>query len=129
MCSICKPILGTTGGIPHTESQCALKQGCFCPVCGPSTHLPRLCPKKARAIFPRAEPIEGLPPIQHPPSLIMADTNEGYMEFLKQNELSVLKKSSENKSRIEEQLKSRETPLVLVTTPVQAKKVILFRKK
>lgn len=129
MCSICKPILGNIGGIPHNETQCALKQGCFCPVCGPSTHLPRFCPKKSHAVLPRnAKPIESLPPIDHPPSLIMADTNDGYIEYLKQNGLTTSRKISENKKYVQNHLESREPPYILLNTPVEAERKIKIKR-
>jgi hypothetical protein len=114
MCKICEPILGKNT-LPHTEDTCALRQGSYCPICGTGTHFAKLCPKiahkpnsdKIKAIASdRAEPVENI--------LIMADTNDGYIEYLKQNGLPISRKIQENRIVIEEYLASRYPPIKLV---------------
>jgi hypothetical protein len=50
----------------------------------------------------------------------MADSNTGYVEYLKQNGLEIHRKQSDNKDAVAEHLLSRKTPLVLVTNQVPA---------
>jgi hypothetical protein len=117
MCSICIPILGS-GGLPHTEEMCAVKQSAYCPVCGPSTHFPSRCPKKGKPLCPRAEAIPSLTPAPLPPYIVLADTNETYVEYIKHFGLEISRKQCDNKATVADHLESRDTPTVLVNPPV-----------
>jgi hypothetical protein len=121
MCLICEPILGR-GCLPHTEETCALRQGSYCPTCGIGTHFPRFCPKKARRI--RADPIIESVPVIPQAYITISDTNEGYVEFLKQNGMTISKKFQENKDSVYEHFASRNIivrnpPVGKILCPVQ----------
>jgi hypothetical protein len=105
MCLICEPILGH-GGLPHTEETCALRQGSYCPTCGLGTHFPRFCPKKARRMraSPQTNQTNQTNQINY---IVIANTNEGYLEFLKQNNLPISKKPQENKDTVHDHFASR----------------------
>lgn len=115
MCKICEPIFGY-GGLPHTEEMCAFRQGAYCSVCGPGTHYASYCPLKPKKISDKAKPIVSVEePVETPPSILMSNTNEGYVEYLRQNGLDTSKKPQENRSRVEKHLAPR---LKLVNPPV-----------
>jgi hypothetical protein len=124
MCSICISILGKCT-IPHTESMCALKQASNCPVCGPSTHFPRFCPKRSKRQIPadaKAIPSEASEP--NPPSVFLANTHESYVEFLKSNNIKPTRKFQENKALVEIHLESRDPPCMLRNPPTARNKPV-----
>lgn len=115
MCKFCDPILGS-GGFVHTEAECPLKQGCYCPVCGPGTHFPIDCPHKPKRVSRFANAIRSdtpTPIVQK--THIMADLNTGYVEYLKQHGLEIYRKQEDNRAAIARHLMSRAPPLVLTT--------------
>jgi hypothetical protein len=118
MCSICISILGKCA-IPHTESMCALKQASNCPVCGPSTHFPRFCPRRSRRhVSDKATAIPNEASEPNPPSVFMANSNTSYIEFLKSNDIKPTRKFQENKMLVELCLESRDPPCILRNPPV-----------
>ncbi len=114
MCKFCDNILGP-GGFQHAESDCPLKQGCYCPVCGPGTHFPIHCPHKPKRASRFASAIQSdqIPPITQK-TLVMADSNSGYVEYLKQHGLEIHRKQQDNADAVAKHLMSRDDPLVLV---------------
>lgn len=117
MCDFCASILGR-GGFPHTQKDCALKQSAHCPLCGPGTHFRNACPKKGKPLAPLAKPVASLPPPKQPNHLFMADTNQGYCEYLRQNELPVERKQADNRAAVQRHLMTLDPPLLLVNPPV-----------
>lgn len=118
MCSLCETILGKCA-IPHTESMCALKQAANCPVCGPSTHFPRFCPKKSKRSIPsQIKPIPTETTEPSPPFFFMANSNQSYIEFLKSNGEKPTRKFYENKAHVEQYLESRDPPCMLRSPPL-----------
>lgn len=117
MCSLCETILGKCA-IPHTENMCALKQASNCPVCGPSTHFPRFCPKRSKRSIPvEAKPIATEVSEPGAPYFFMADSNGSYIEFLKSNGEKATRKFYENKALVERHLESRDPPCMLRNPP------------
>jgi hypothetical protein len=49
--------------------------------------------------------------------MFMADSNQGYCEYLRQNGLDIEKKQSDNRSAVQDHLLSLEPPLLLVNPP------------
>jgi hypothetical protein len=97
---------------------CALKQAANCPVCGPSTHFPRFCPKRSKRFIPaEAKPIATESSEPNPPFFFMANTNASYIEFLKSNGQKHTRKFYENKALVEQYLESRDPPCMLRSTP------------
>jgi hypothetical protein len=122
MCKICEPILGKNT-LPHTEETCALRQGSYCPICGPGTHFARFCPNMSRA--PISDTIKAIPSDRAPPTepiIVLADTNDGYIEYLKQHGLPISRKIQENRARVEDDLASRN-PSIKLVNPIIGKNV------
>ena len=116
MCDFCAPLLGR-GGLKHTEKECALKQSAHCPLCGPGTHFRTMCPKKTKSPSPNAKPIASLKPPRQSNHMFMADTNQGYCEYLRQNDIPVERKQADNRMAVQEHLMSLDPPLLLVNPP------------
>lgn len=133
MCRICEPILGR-GGVPHTEAECKLKKASQCPVCGPRTHFPAQCPKAPKKRLPDSEaaiPSVGPKEEEVYPMMIMADTQEGQIEFLVSKGLGKkidLERQtlSQNRDAVQEQLGSIESPLLLQNYPTAAERDIVI---
>ena len=124
MCSICISVFGKCS-VPHTESMCALKQASNCPVCGPSTHFPRFCPKRSKRVIPeksKAIPNEISDP--SPPYFVMANRNESYIELLKSNDIKTSRKIIENKANVELFLESRDPPCILRNPPIARSPIV-----
>ena len=118
MCKFCDPILGP-GGFAHTEAECPLKQGCYCPVCGPGTHFPIHCPHRPKRASRFAPAITSVTPAPiTTKTIVMEDSNSGYVEYLKQHGLEIYRKQSDNRDAVAEHLLSRKVPLTLVTNKV-----------
>jgi hypothetical protein len=117
MCSFCEPILGS-GGLPHTEESCALKQSAYCPLCGPSLHFAEACPYKSnRNLTDKTRAIETAVTAPCDPYIVIANKNSGYIEFLKQNSLPSSKKTHENQAQVRKHFASREPSLEMVEPP------------
>jgi hypothetical protein len=128
MCKFCDPILGS-GGLPHTEESCVLKQSAYCPLCGPSLHFADDCPYKSnRKLTSKTQAIPTAVTESCDPYIVIANKNSGYVEFLKQNELPISKKIQENRARIKEHLASREIPLEMVEPPKPLKPSMIKEK-
>ena len=52
-----------------------------------------------------------------PPHIMMSDTNQGYCEYLFQNNLKSERRLDDNRAAVRRHLLSREDPLVLVNPP------------
>lgn len=117
MCKFCDAVLGP-GGFHHAESDCPLKQGCYCPVCGPGTHFPIHCPHKSKRISRFATAIQSkTPKLIMQKTHIMADSNAGYVEYLKQYGLEIHRKQQDNRDAVAKHLTSRDNHIVLVVHP------------
>jgi hypothetical protein len=117
MCDFCKPILGP-GGLSHIENSCALKQSAYCPLCGPNLHFADDCPNRSkRKLTDKTQAIPTASTELCEPYIIIPDKNNGYIEFLKQNELPISKKIQENRAQVKHHFTSREPPLVMVEPP------------
>jgi hypothetical protein len=49
--------------------------------------------------------------------MFMADTNQGYCEYLRQNDVPVSRKQADNRMAVQEHLMSLDPPLLLVNPP------------
>ena len=117
MCDFCIPIVGR-GGQRHTEKDCAVKQSAHCPLCGPGTHFRSMCAKRRKPMAPNAKAIASVKPPKQPNHMFMADSNQGYCEYLRQNGIEIEKKQSDNRSAVQDHLLSLEPPQLLVNPPV-----------
>jgi hypothetical protein len=64
--------------------------------------------------------------------MFMADSNQGYCEYLRQNGIEIEKKQSDNRSAVQDHLLSLEPPMLLVnppaTTPMCSKDATLCKE-
>lgn len=61
------------------------------------------------------------------PILVLADTNDGYIEYLKQHGLPISRKIQENRVQVQEDLASRNPPIKLVN-PIIGQKLAIKKK-
>ena len=123
MCKFCDAVLGP-GGFAHAESECPLKQGCYCPVCGPGTHFPIHCPHKPKRISRFAPAISSDKPLPITENTyIMADSNSGYVEYLKQYGLEIHRKHENNRDAVAHHLMSRNESFKLVMHKIPSAEV------
>jgi hypothetical protein len=59
----------------------------------------------------------------------MADTNQGYCEYLRQNDLPVERKHADNRAAVQRHLMTLDTPLLLVNPPVVVSESAPIKKK
>jgi hypothetical protein len=74
---------------------------------------------------PISDSIKAIPNDRAPPNepiLVLADTNDGYIEYLKQHGLPISRKLQENRAQVEEDLASRNPPIKLVN-PIVGKSI------
>jgi hypothetical protein len=96
MCDVCIPVLGAAVE-KHQKEQCCLLQGMVCPRCGPRTHAPSRCP----VVNPKkltSQPIPSLKPeprSKRPYSI--TNTNEAFLEYIKNNTLVADKNIHKNR--------------------------------
>ena len=115
MCKFCDPILGK-GGLPHTESECALKQAAYCPLCSFGSHFRDQCPKKANRKLSHSLPtMKTSEAAIQPPSFVMSGKPSEYTEYLKK--AGMPSKNKEDAERlVQEDLASRG--MKLLTPPL-----------
>ncbi len=107
MCNFCEPILGGDC-LPHEESECALKQSAYCPLCGFGLHFQRQCPKLPRKrLAPRALPIASVEAAPQPNAVVMSHTNAEYIEYLKTANVMPEKKIDDNRRLVSIHLSSK----------------------
>lgn len=116
MCKHCAPILGPHVRA-HNEDECPLKQASYCSLCGVNGHFSKSCAKKV----PKIDPISNLP-LESPKQIfMMADNNQGYVEYLKLHSQPQSTLKERNKALVEEHLKKREYTLMNPPNPQKIK--------
>jgi hypothetical protein len=105
MCNFCYKILGPTTF--HKESECALKQSAICPLCGPGKHFLNNCPIKTKRVSSTQEVIPSVSRSENPPSILLSNSNSGYIEYIKLHKLEIQSTNTKNRLLVESHLQQR----------------------
>ena len=118
MCKHCAPILGPRARA-HNEDECPLKQASHCSLCGINGHFTKTCHRT-----PSVPDLQEIPntPLGPPKQIfMMADNNQGYVEYLKLHSQPQSTLRERNRALVEDHLKKREYILMNPPNPQKIK--------